>query len=740
MVRGANKRRRPARPASTYTAGEGSSPISPLRLAVTKGGLGLELADSFELALFKVQELSVSLVGLNFPVDLSGGVARFRHRRGALERMALTIERERAIRALAPRFRGILGEGTPALTLAPVAAGVLVGLTDANKALAFELFWAPSERDARWVVSGARSVGLRTPALASALHAVDALAGRAAERSGSLVAFPEAPAELARQVLPSLGARAPEANDLRWGALEGDIAGWRVACDRSFSPPLLPKHVVGELELARLAQTADADLAAGNIDDARQGYAALLERAPRDADIARRLADIDRAVGGRAEAALATLLEAMPLREAGVLGGELLAAAGRDIEAADAFEEAAQREPYGPLASLAFLRSAELTETIKDRLRRLDEAVARAPSLAGPRWVRLALRLELADLAGAMGDAEHLEAASRGAHARHAVWRRVAEEFFARGHAAKAVTLFERALRYMPDSPQAIAGLARSMLAAGRSGRALDLMARAVELAERQGAVAHDVVLTLARSLADASGNLPHAIARLRSIPPGVPETLDARGLEGRYRAALGDLAGASIAFATLRDTIELGKGIDPGRAVVWLLEAARFEQSKKDPVSAQRHLGVALSLAPRDGRVLSLFREAAREAAGTPRADAPVETAGAYEPPASPPDGADSAFLEQRAEALSDKLRADPANQRVAVELCQVLARLGRDLDLFALTSARLEEAAGSAREELLPHHRAVLERLLALARAEGRHDEAELYAEALERLKLIP
>ena len=90
-------------------------------------------------------------------------------------------------------------------------------------------------------------------------------------------------------------------------------------------------------------------------------------------------------------------------------------------------------------------------------------------------------RLALADVAGATADAEHLEAAERGAHARHAVWREVAEQFFSHGHAAKAIALFERALRYVPDDPRAVSGLARSMLAAGRTHRALDLLARAVD-------------------------------------------------------------------------------------------------------------------------------------------------------------------------------------------------------------------------------------------------------------------
>ena len=65
--------------------GGGRDARIPLRLAVTKGGLGLELDQALTLGIFEIERLTVSLVGLSFPVDLSGGVARFRHRRGALE-------------------------------------------------------------------------------------------------------------------------------------------------------------------------------------------------------------------------------------------------------------------------------------------------------------------------------------------------------------------------------------------------------------------------------------------------------------------------------------------------------------------------------------------------------------------------------------------------------------------------------------------------------------------------------
>jgi len=91
----------------------------------------------------------------------------------------------------------------------------------------------------------------------------------------------------------------------------------------------------------------------------------------------------------------------------------------------------------------------------------------------------------------------------------------------------------------------------------------------------------------------------------------------------------------------------------------------------------------------------------------------------------------------EQRAHALEDKLRADPDDEATVLELCDVLGRLGRDMDLFAVLSARLEDASDATRKVLLPRHVAVLERLRAQAIREGRDEEAALYADALAALR---
>jgi hypothetical protein len=62
-------------------------------------------------------------------------------------------------------------------------------------------------------------------------------------------------------------------------------------------------------------------------------------------------------------------------------------------------------------------------------------------------------------------------------------------------------------------------------------------------------------------------------------------------------------------------------------------------------------------------------------------------------------------------------------------MELANVLERLGRDLDLLALLSARMEEGSEAERVETLPRRREVLLRLARAARASGRASEADLY-----------
>ncbi len=62
-----------------------------LRLALAKGKIGIELDAPCALGPLSLHELSLWFPGLRFPIDLSGGVPRFRHRRGELDRVAAEL-------------------------------------------------------------------------------------------------------------------------------------------------------------------------------------------------------------------------------------------------------------------------------------------------------------------------------------------------------------------------------------------------------------------------------------------------------------------------------------------------------------------------------------------------------------------------------------------------------------------------------------------------------------------------
>jgi len=65
-----------------------------------------------------------------------------------------------------------------------------------------------------------------------------------------------------------------------------------------------------------------------------------------------------------------------------------------------------------------------------------------------------------------------------------------------------------------------------------------------------------------------------------------------------------------------MREAVELGARTEP-RTVEWLVEAALFErEARLEPSSAERHLGIALRLAPHDPLVATRYREVAAEVA----------------------------------------------------------------------------------------------------------------------------
>ena len=720
----------------------------------------MELDRPAVLGALIVEAATASLPGLTFPIDLSGGVPRFRHRRGALVRMELRVLREPLARWLADRIDASLGSEPAFMALLPSGTGVMVGAQAGEAALAFELAWAPAGSTVRLVVHGARGLGLGAPAHAVALRAAETALRGLATRAGSVLRLEDAAATLLRRVMPRAGARTPVTSDVGWAALESTVEGWSTAAELGAAATELDDASLLAIETAELCEEADDALVRGDLSLARDRYLGALERAPHAREIAVRLADLDRAVGERAEAALATLVTALPAVDAGALGGTLLAAVGERDAARVAFEAAAAREAYAPLAAMCLAEAAALSDDAATRRALLAQAGARAPTSAAIRWKKLEAALGEGDARAALAEAESLEASAGPAHAKQSALLAAGRLFAKSGHAARASALFERALRYRPTHEDALVGLGESLFTLGHAARAAEVLARAIALAERRGVTRWDASLALAHVLADGLGDLPLAIARTRAVPPDASEHAAARGLEGRCLAKLGDRAAAALAFSRMREAIERGPTARPRAAIDDLRFAAELATERGEPAEAKLHLAAALRLAPRDSAIGKAFRvaaEATEAIAGAgerARALAPIARPRAAAPPApvaapaapiaredhsrlaiTATDLAPTALDEARVEDLSAKVRANPADLGVVLDLAAVLARLGRDLDALALLSARLEEGDEETRDAVRPLRDAALGRLALEAREAGRADEASLYESMITR-----
>jgi tetratricopeptide (TPR) repeat protein len=722
-----------------------------LRLAIGKDGLGLELARPARLACIEVNELSVALSGVRFPLDVSGGVSRFRHRRGELRKMGVEIGARSLEKWAAPRLRGLLGDGVPDVWIAVRKDGATVALADGLRVLAFEVTVDTHEDDIRLALAQARGSGLPATATGLAMAAVHALLGKAAERQGARFILSNVAEQLARALLPDAGARAPSGANMRWSSVGAADDTWLLLAFAGAIQASPSAHAMRAMEAAAITRDADDARFAGDLVRARALDIAALERAPRHPEVCRRIAEIDWLAGGRSEAALGTLAEAdreMP-GPPGTLEAELLADAGHTTAAIAAFSRAGDCEPAPALGARAFERAAELTADHLDALLWLDRAVARAPGTARLRWARIARRLGCGRVAEARADVEHAEAIARGARAKYDVWRRAGDAWKKAGLLAEAGALYERALRYLPDDAEALAGLGAALAAEGRAARGAALLERAVEIASRvPGAPVAAMEVELARVLANKIADRPAAIARVRGVAGDSPEALEARALEGRWRAEIGDLAGAALAYARMRDRAAAIAPTERGlahAAPALLMEAARFEESRGDALAAQRHLAAALRLRPHDAEIAAAYRRVCA-AAAQPMAPAARVLGATAEMPVireraeigAPREATlDTASDSSRVEELTRRLQADPANDAVVDELAGALMRLGRSHELLAVLSARLEDAPPERRAALVPKQRAVLERLAREAREQGRPLEADLFTMALAALE---
>lgn len=727
----------------------GSADPRPLRvelaLSITKEGVGLTLARPVELGCVRLVDVLAVLPALRFPVDVSGGVARFRNRRGRLDRAVVELDWAEVARFAGPRVAGLLGPGRPEVHLRarPGGAEVVLVARAERRTLAFDVLADVNGPDLVLFVWRARGSGLPRPAAALATSAVRAVVGPLGEVRGRSVRLGRLVGSLARATFPDGGARVPDASGVGFARVATSSDGAVIVLERS--PREVAAEPLPELTRAReateLLLAADDALSHGETPRARELLLGALGRAHRHPDALLTLAELD-AVEGREHAALAALAELSAAESrpaAGALEAELLSRV-EPRRAVEAWLRAAELEPSGELAAEAFARAASATSSADDALEWLGEALARAPTRPDLALARVDAAIRAGRLDAARADVQRLEALAPTAREKHALLRRAADAYLAAGAPGEAAKLYERAVLFAPDDPLAIGGLGRSFVALGRHGRGAQLLQRAVDRAPE----AHDLVLELARVVADRLEDLPAAIARAHSVPSEAPEGIEARRLEARWRARLGDVAGASLGYARMRARVE-----DAGRRdlVPWLAEAASFEETTRgDLAAAQRHLVAALGLAP-DNEAL---RESLARLSAAPRRAQPLEDDGGRDDGPTQvklpePRGEDAPTqtreltddeAELRAEELTRRLQADPTSGPVADELATLLARLGRSMELLALLSARLEEASPEERARLIPGQRAVLARLADEAEGQGKRDEAALFRDALDAI----
>lgn len=618
---------------------EAAKPIASLRLAIGRGGIAIELDDDVAFGPARLVDLSIRLPGLPFPLDVSGGVDRFRHRRGQLARLELDLDGDRLTPHLARAFRGVLTADTPEVWLAVERWGARVAVRSAaaplargpRPVLAFDLVVDPGVRGVRLHVLRARGVDLPAPARQLALKAVTAAAHRLAVREGGRFALESIPELVAEHLLPDLGVRMPAIDPLQFAWFATAHRAGSLVASRDPAPEL-DEQVLRARELHELVARVDDPLATDDLPRARAALLDALEIAPHEPALLHLLADLDRHAGSRAEAALSTLARspraARPID--GGLAGALHEETGDTPAALATYTLTAERDDCSWLGAACFAKAAALCEQPFDALEWLDRAIVRDPTDVSVHGARVRVAFAAGRPGEARASVEHLDAMLTGAEAKYAVWVAAGQTASERGFGGEAIALFERALARVPDDPRALAGLGTTMLQERRIARGVALLHQALERAEDTNAPTSPIALALAKALADGLDNLPGAIARVRRVPSAAEEALEARLLEGRWRAALGDILGAGVAFAHFRELARTrvvpDSRIRGDLVASGLLEAARFERHQHhDILAAHAHASIGLELRPTDQALRAFYRHVAAELAfpsGGSRAD----------------------------------------------------------------------------------------------------------------------
>lgn len=559
-------------------------------------GALLELAKPLRLPGVDVEQLSLALGRLRFPLAVGGGAARFRTRRTVARRARVRIELRAlpalfAARGVRLRFVGVTREGALRCVLLD-DAGVL-GFEATPLADGADLVFAL--RAARAATDGP------APALARVLAALRPL-GAVLDLEAGLLRVPRPLRLVLREAMAGHGWRVPEERAVRLAPPQLDERGLVLE-----SASLLAgsaAHEVALREDARALASVLAALDALDLDEARASLARLRLHAGAASERPA-LRELSAALGVEAGDPRASFeLAALPLEDGDVVGASLAASLSLRVALragdAEAAASAARRvdacEAAGELAADALRAAARGFDAahVGARTELLTRAVARAPHDLG-------LAAEAVEAAVSAGDFNAAERVTQRAlrdlldpGARLAVVRAAAAAARADAAVLALASLWEEGLALAPDDAALLETASRARGAAGDAGGALTLLDRAVASAVSGGEPRLAAsLLARAASLASGLGRDDGAVTRLARAAE-----LDAEdaGLLAALAAAHQRLGAADEAAAVYARLLASGPSSAHADA---LLRAARLSLTRTEPRQARAFLDAARRVAP---------------------------------------------------------------------------------------------------------------------------------------------
>lgn len=612
-------------------------PARPLRLCVSRGALGIELTVPVRVGPVVVSRLEWGLPGLDYPVDLSAGVKAFLCRPGVIGALELSLDLSSIARRIAMQSELFVGEQPECRLLMSKTpeVRVCVELWSATRALVFDLVLSSSLR-AQFSVDLPRGVGLPVPALQIALNVLDGAWNEPGEelqsirRRGRSFELASGLERLGLELFPSLGARIPSFGMPTLTNVVVESNGLRLAFEEGTEPLSLGPRGVRLRGLAQATRAADDALVGGNWAETRSALLEVIESSPGCVEALQGLAELDRMIGGREEAARSFLLEARGRAERArstapeisiwldtLEGQMLIERAGSADEGRALLARAAALDPSPVFAAFLHLQCASGGE----RLVHLDQALVRAPGLTIARWQRIEERLAVLasrapttrERAEILADIEQLDALVQSAGERAQVARRAGALLLAFGLELDATQFLRKAAGLEPRSAVNLALLGRALFQQRELARAIDLFRAALELqpsaalgpeevlaefvdeVQPQRPSRDEVQIQLARALFEFTADTVEPCQIVARVPSRSPSGLLARRLECEWSKLSGERRLRVRATERVLEAASLGWLRSQGEAE---LKAFLFELAEEEAALGATELAERLRAA----------------------------------------------------------------------------------------------------------------------------------------------